>query len=97
MKLEELINLIKERKITHPKGSYTAHLLKKGGDEIAKKVGEEAVESIIASKNRSKKRLISELSDLFYHLFVLMVYKEISLEDIEEELQRRNKKTKKPR
>lgn len=91
MVLEELITIIKNRKDTPPEGSYVASLFKEGKDRIAQKVGEEAVEVIIASKNTDKSRMISELSDLFFHTLILMVELGISIEEIEKELYSRKK------
>ena len=89
--LDELYSVIKDR-ITNPKaGSYTNYLLEKGLDKILKKVGEESAEVIIASKNRSHEEMVYEISDLLYHLLVLMVDGDISLEDIAAELRNRRK------
>ena len=71
--------------------SYTNKLFNAGIDEIAKKVGEEAVEVIIASQYQSRDRLISELADLTYHCLVLMAQKNLTLDDVAGELERRHK------
>ncbi|HAA90722.1 MAG: Histidine biosynthesis bifunctional protein HisIE [Thermoanaerobacterales bacterium 50_218] len=70
--IDELYEVIKERKRVMPEGSYTAKLFRKGIDKIAQKVGEEAVEVVIAGKNRDQKELIEETADLIYHLLVLL-------------------------
>ncbi|MGB9792883.1 MAG: bifunctional phosphoribosyl-AMP cyclohydrolase/phosphoribosyl-ATP diphosphatase HisIE [Thermacetogeniaceae bacterium] len=70
--LEELFAVIMERKETLPEDSYTAKLFRKGIDRITQKVGEEAVEVVIAGKNRDKAELIEESADLIYHLLVLL-------------------------
>lgn len=75
------------------KKSYTNYLLDQGVDKICKKVGEEASETIIAAKNDDKEELIGEISDLFYHVFVLMNNQGILLEDIENKLKERHKIT----
>ncbi len=86
-----LYTLIKERKEVPLEGSYTNYLFEKGIDKILKKVGEENAEIIIAAKNEGNEELIYEISDYIYHLFVLMVEKEVSLYDIIKELKRREK------
>ena len=85
-----LYNIILSRKEKMPSGSYIASLFKEDADRIIQKVGEEAVEVVIASKNKNKELLISELSDLFFHIFVLMVSKGVKIKDIEDELERRH-------
>jgi phosphoribosyl-ATP pyrophosphohydrolase len=75
-----------------PEHSYTTKLFKEGEDRIIQKVGEEAVETIIAAKNKSKKDLINETSDLIYHLFVMLVEKGIPLTDIVANLHKRHTK-----
>lgn len=91
--LQKLYKTIEERKQNPKEGSYTNYLFDKGIDKILKKVGEETSEVIIASKNPDKNELIYEISDLAYHVLVLMVQKGISIEDIEKELTgRRNEK-----
>ncbi len=91
--LKELYKTIKERKENTKEGSYTNYLFDKGIDKILKKVGEETSEVIIAAKNPEKNELVYEISDLAYHVLVLMVQKNISIEDIEKELSgRRNEK-----
>lgn len=87
--LRELYQVIVDRKENPREGSYTNYLFEKGLDKILKKVGEESAEVIIASKNRSKEEVTYEVSDLLYHLMVLLVEQGISLEDIYEELWKR--------
>ena len=83
---EEVMAVIQDRK-EHPKeGSYTNYLFDKGLDKILKKVGEEAAEIIIASKNPDPEEIKYEISDFLYHMMVLMAYKNISWEEIMEEL-----------
>jgi len=87
--LQEVYNVIVDRTI-HPKeGSYTNYLFEKGLDKILKKVGEETAEVIIAAKNKSKEEIRYEISDLMYHLMVLMVERGVTLEDIYDELKGR--------
>lgn len=90
MKLEELYSIIEKRKKEMPEGSYTAFLFKKGEERILQKIGEEAVEVILAGKGRNKKRLVAEIADLWFHLLVLMVNRGVTLDEISEELSRRN-------
>jgi phosphoribosyl-ATP pyrophosphohydrolase/phosphoribosyl-AMP cyclohydrolase len=71
--LTRLYALIEERERTRPEGSYTTYLFDQGLDKILKKVGEEAAETIIAAKNEGSRLLVGEVSDLVYHLLVLLV------------------------
>ena len=87
--LESLYQTIEERKKELPENSYTAKLFKKGENKILQKVGEEAVETILALKSESKERAISETADLLYHLLVALVNRGINLDEIASELGRR--------
>ncbi len=87
---EQLIELIRGRKTDKQEGSYTTYLFEKGLDKILKKVGEESTEVIVAAKNNDKKETIYEISDLAYHIMVLMIEMGISLEDIHRELASRH-------
>jgi phosphoribosyl-AMP cyclohydrolase / phosphoribosyl-ATP pyrophosphohydrolase len=93
IQLQDLFKLIQERKDQRPEGSYTSYLFNSGLDKILKKVGEESSETIIAAKNagddEGRKQLSSEISDLLYHLLVLMVERDVSLYDIAAELNAR--------
>lgn len=87
--LQEVYDVIVDRTV-HPKeGSYTNYLFTKGLDKILKKVGEETAEVIIAAKNKSKEEIRYEVSDLMYHLMVLLVERGLTLEDIYGELKGR--------
>jgi len=88
--LADLEDLIRHRKRDLPKGSYTASLFNAGLDKITQKVGEEAVETIIDAKNDDPDKLVNEVSDLVYHLLVLLVEKDLSLEDIINALEERH-------
>jgi phosphoribosyl-ATP pyrophosphohydrolase len=88
--IEMLFQVIKDREANPKPDSYTNHLLESGLDEITKKVGEEAIEVIIAAQSQGKDRLISEMADLTYHCLVLMAYTGLSPEDVAAELQRRH-------
>ena len=86
---EAVYDIIQNRK-EHPKeGSYTNYLFDKGIDKILKKIGEEATELVIAAKNPKKEEIKYELADFLYHAMVLMVEKEISWDDVVDELARR--------
>jgi phosphoribosyl-ATP pyrophosphohydrolase len=88
--LAELFETIADRK-AHPRpGSYTNRLLAAGEDELLKKVGEEAMEVILAAKGQGNPRLVEEVADLFYHTLVLLVARDLTLADIEAELRRRH-------
>lgn len=89
--LRELYSLLEDRKKNPVEGSYTNYLFEKGLDKILKKVGEETSEVIIGAKNKSKEELVYELSDLVYHVLVLMVNENVRIEDIKEELRERRK------
>ncbi|EAA0093573.1 phosphoribosyl-ATP diphosphatase [Listeria innocua] len=89
--LSDLYEEIKLRKNQPKEGSYTNYLFEKGLDKILKKVGEETTEVVIAAKNNNEE-LISEITDLTYHLLVLLAEKDIPLEDIKQELQSREGK-----
>ena len=87
--INKLYALIIDRKEKRPEGSYTSYLFNSGLDKILKKIAEESGEVIIAAKNKSPAEIISELSDLFYHLLVLMVERGVSLAEVQAELARR--------
>jgi len=89
--LHRLSELIKERKEKMPENSYTTKLFKEGENRIIQKVGEEAVEALIAAKNDDKDEIINEVSDLLYHLLVLLEEKEIELSDVVTNLEKRHK------
>ena len=89
--LTQLYELIQSRDRERPSGSYTTYLFEEGLDKILKKLGEESAETIIAAKNDDRGRLISEVSDLVYHLLVLLVARGVSLEEIANELGQRRR------
>jgi phosphoribosyl-ATP pyrophosphohydrolase len=89
--LSELFAIIQNRKANPTAESYTARLLAEGEDRILQKVGEEAVEVLLAAKGQGEQRLIEETADLFYHTLVLLASKGLSLEDVEAELRRRHR------
>ena len=83
------MELIKGRKSEPVEGSYTSYLFEKGLDKILKKIGEESTEVVIAAKN-DKKEAVYEISDLVYHLMVLMAEMGIDIKDIIKELASRH-------
>lgn len=87
--IQKLYDLIKERKTKNTENSYTSYLFEKGLDKILKKIGEECTEVIIGAKNSGNEELTYELADLAYHSMVLMIEKNITLDDIKEELKKR--------
>lgn len=90
--LKELFDLVEERKNSDVSNSYTKSLFKKGRARIAQKVGEEAVETVIAAMKNDKNELVNEISDLVFHLFVLMSDCGVTLDDVIFELQKRRMK-----
>ncbi|TWH52098.1 bifunctional phosphoribosyl-AMP cyclohydrolase/phosphoribosyl-ATP diphosphatase HisIE [Sporomusa sp. KB1] len=89
--LYELYNVINDRKHNPKEGSYTNYLFEKGQDKILKKVGEEAAETIIASKNNDKAEILYEMADLWYHCLVLLANHNITPSELFEELKKRRK------
>ena len=87
---EGLYRLLEERRDRRPEGSYTTYLFEKGLDKILKKVGEECTEVIIAGEKEDKAETVYEISDLAYHVLVLMVQAGITVEDITRELEKRH-------
>ncbi len=87
--LTRLYDTVMDRKLNPKNGSYTNYLFDKGINKILKKVGEECTETIIAAKEDDKKELAFEISDLMYHLTVLMAEKEVTWQDVEAELDKR--------
>lgn len=88
--LDNLYELIKGRKTSRKEGSYTTYLFEKGIDKILKKVGEESTEVIIAAKGGDKAETVYEVSDLVYHVMVMMAEMGITNEDIIKELASRH-------
>ncbi len=87
--INSLYQLILSRKTNPPPNSYTAKLFAAGDVEIAKKVGEEAIEVIVASYKESDERLASESADLVYHLLVLLAARNVEWSAVEAELDKR--------
>lgn len=89
--LSELFQVIQARKQLRPPGAYTSYLFDKGIDKILKKVGEETAEVIIGVKNNNRSEVVFEVSDLIYHLLVMLAEKNIDLQEVLNELENRRK------
>ncbi len=89
--LDKLYGVIKDRQSSPAEGSYVSGLFAKGKDVILKKVGEEAAEVIVASKNRSKEELIYETADLWFHSLIALAEAGVEPSDVYKELKRRRK------
>ena len=89
MSLEKLAATIAARKGADPESSWTAKLLSKGPEKCAEKFGEEAVEAIIEAVKGDRARLTSEAADVLYHLLVMLAARDVTLEDVLKELERR--------
>ena len=87
--LEELFEVIKERKGSDPEASYVARLFSRGRKKIAQKVGEEAVETVIEAAANKKKNVISESGDLLFHLLVLWSEMGVTPKQVMKELEKR--------
>ena len=82
---------IAERASSRPEGSYTTKLLDEGIPAVARKVGEEAVEVMVAAFSESDERVVSEAADLLYHLYVLLAARGLDLAEVEDELAARSR------
>jgi phosphoribosyl-ATP pyrophosphohydrolase len=87
--VEQLFATIEERKASMPEGSYTVELFEAGENEILKKIGEEAIEVIIAAKAEGDDRILYEMADMLYHSLVLLSARGLSWQDLESELEKR--------
>ncbi|RMC35375.1 phosphoribosyl-ATP diphosphatase [Paracoccus alkanivorans] len=87
--LDRLSATIESRKSADPESSWTARLLAKGPEKCAEKFGEEAIEAIIEATRGDRERLTSEAADVVYHLLVMLAARDLTLADIETELERR--------
>ena len=85
----ELFELLEERRANPRAGSYTNELLNSGEDEIVKKIGEEAIEVILAAKGQGNERVLEETADLIYHVLVLLVARGLTWQDVLIELDSR--------
>ncbi|MBF5078367.1 phosphoribosyl-ATP diphosphatase [Paracoccus sp. NBH48] len=87
--LHRLAATVQDRKTADPDSSWTAKLLAKGPEKCAEKFGEEAVEAIIEAVKGDRARLTAEAADVMFHLLVMLAARDITLEDVEAELTRR--------
>ena len=89
--IDTLFATIQDRKTNPKPGSYTNSLFDDGEDEIVKKVGEEAVEIILAVKGQGKQRIVEETADLIYHLLVMLSSQNLTWDDVLAELEKRHR------
>ena len=89
--LDRLMQVLRDRREKRPEGSYSAYLFNEGTDKILKKIGEEATEVVIAGKGSSKERLVSEVTDLVFHLAILMTEAGLEWGDVGDELRKRER------
>ena len=87
--LDRLATTILARKSADPESSWTAKLLAKGPEKCAEKFGEEAVEAIIEAVKGDRAKLTAEAADVLYHLLVMLAARDLTLQDVEAELARR--------
>ncbi|HZV97760.1 MAG TPA: phosphoribosyl-ATP diphosphatase [Methylophilaceae bacterium] len=87
--LERLAELLEQRKSADPQSSYVAKLYAKGLDDILKKIGEEAAETIIAAKDGDPQKIVYETADLWFHCMVMLAHAGLKPEDVLNELARR--------
>ena len=87
--LTELTKVLEQRRNADTTSSYTASLYHKGTNNILKKIGEEAIEVVIAAKDGDKKQIIYEIADLWFHSLILLAEQDLSAKDILIELERR--------
>ena len=90
--MAELYRVIQDKRVHGGEKSYARYLVISGQDKILKKVGEEAAETIIASKNNNGKEVLYEMSDLWYHCLVLLAYHNINPAELLNELGGRRSK-----
>lgn len=91
--LTALYETILLRKSEKKENSYTCYLFEQGIDKILKKIGEECAETIIAAKNNDNEALTGEIADLMYHIMVMMAQKDLPIEKLISELDKRSEKT----
>ena len=87
--IQDLATTIDARAASGGEASYTRKLLDKGPDHVAKKLGDEAVETVIAAVENNRSHLIAESADLIFHLLVLLKSRDIKLSEVEDELSKR--------
>ncbi len=87
--LEQLAQVLEERKRGDPDSSYVAKLYSKGLDAILKKIGEEATETVMAAKDGAPDKIVYEIADLWFHSLVLLAHEGLGPDDVLQELRRR--------
>ncbi len=87
--LQQLAQVLEERKSAAPDSSYVAGLYHKGLDAILKKIGEEATETVMAAKDGDKDKIVYETADLWFHSMVLLAHAGLGPDDVMKELERR--------
>lgn len=87
--LHRLSDTLASRRNADPETSYTAQLFSKGPDSILKKIGEECAELIMAGKEGKRLNVVRESTDVIYHILVLLAYYDMSIEDVSQEMRRR--------
>ncbi len=87
--LQQLAQILEQRKQQSPESSYVASLYDKGLDKILKKIGEEATETVIAAKDGDKRQIIYETADLWFHCMVMLAHQDLGPDDVLQELERR--------
>lgn len=87
--LNRLAEILEQRKAADPSSSYVANLYAKGMDSILKKVGEEAIETVIAAKGGNKEEIIYETADLWFHTLIMLAKADLKPQDVLDELARR--------
>jgi phosphoribosyl-ATP pyrophosphohydrolase len=87
--IDQLTEILEQRKSQSPSESYVASLYSKGIDTILKKIGEEATETVIAAKDGDKQKIIYETADLWFHCMVMLAHQGLTSQDVLQELQRR--------
>lgn len=90
MTINDLLKIIEERKVAAPEDSYVARITAEGKDRLVQKIGEEAVEVVIAAKNNDRAEVVKELADLLFHSLLLLSDMKINPEEILDELERRH-------
>ncbi|HDI46970.1 MAG TPA: phosphoribosyl-ATP diphosphatase [Candidatus Methanomethylia archaeon] len=91
--LEELYEVVVDRRQNPVEGCYTCRLFSEGLDKILRKVGEESLELILAGKEMDRGKIVYEAADLLYHMVVLLVYAGVELEEVFKELEQRRGKS----
>lgn len=87
--LQQLAEVLEQRKTADPESSYVAKLYGKGLDAILKKVGEEAIETVMAAKDGNKEQIIHETADLWFHTLIMLSQQGLGPDDVLNELARR--------